>query len=125
MPATATNTKRVNLRLDSKLVDRIDNFAVQNSISRTKAFEELVQLGLDSELAGVESILSIQNKLTRDLQSIRGLVAAAIDASDTACALNLVLQIRSGELEPDQVSDLFQKARKIAKSKIKQMKKEA
>jgi len=125
MPSSDTNAKRVNLRLDQKLVARVDNFASQNSISRTKAIDELLNQGLDSELAGVESILSIQSKLTRDLQSMRGLIAASIDAADTSSALSLVLQIKSGELKPDQVSDIFQKARKIAKTKIKQLKKES
>jgi len=129
MPTSSTSsdtqTKRVNLRLDQKLVNRVDSFSSQNSISRTKAIDELIQLGLDSELAGIESSLAIQQKLSRDLQSLRGLVAAAIDAADTSSALSLVLQLQSGQLKPEQVSDIFSKARKIAKTKIKQLKKEA
>jgi len=125
MPSSDTSKKRVNLRLDHKLVNRVDNFAMQNSISRSKAIDELLSLGLDGEIAGVESILSIQSKLARDLQSMRGLIAASIDAADTSSALSLVLQIQSGNLNPDQVSDIFLKSRKIAKTKIKKMKKES
>jgi len=125
MPATATNTKRVNIRLPNNLVNRVDNFALQNSISRTKAIDEILNQGLDSELAGVESILSIQAKLSRDLQSIRGLIAASIDASDTNSALSLVHLIQSKCIAPDQLSDTFSKARNLAKTKIKQLKKDS
>jgi len=124
MPSSDTSKQRVNLRLDQKLVNRVDNFASQNSTSRSKAIDELLNLGLDGELAGVESILSIQSKLTRDLQSLRGLVAASIDASDTASALSLIHQIQAGVTTPDQLSAVFQKSRKLAKTKIKQLKKE-
>jgi len=125
MPSSATSNKRVNLRLDPKLVLRVDNFASQNSISRTKAIEEILRIGLDSDLAGVESILSIQSKLSRDLQSMRGLIAASIDASDTSSALSLIHQVGAQIATPDQLSSVFQKARKLAKTQIKQLKKES
>jgi|GEM_PF-7056535 len=125
MPTSDTNKKRVGLRLDLKLVARIENFRKRNSISFQKAAEELLDLGLDAEMSGVESVLNVQQKLSRDLHSIRGLIAAAIDAADTSSALSLIHQIQAGVTTPDQLSAVFKKSRKLAKTQIKQLKKDS
>ncbi|HKI62007.1 MAG TPA: hypothetical protein VKA31_06915 [Mariprofundaceae bacterium] len=114
---------RANLRLPSDVVRRVDEFASRSCISRTQAVTELLHLGLDGELAGLESCLQIQAQLHRELQSLRGLVVAVMDSSDTACALTLMQMVGSGVIPSAEAANRYRSARQQAMQQIRQLKK--
>lgn len=109
--ATKNNAVRMTLRLPSGVTKRLDEWAARNSVSRTQAVAELCQLGLDGELAGLESQLALQQQLKRELQGLRGLIVAAIDSADTACLIGLIGQVRAELLEQADVVSDFRKIR--------------
>jgi len=118
-----THKTRCNLNLCTKAVQQIDTLASAYSISRTAAFEQIIRLGLDADQAGIDSSLAMQNKIKNELNGLRGLMAAAIDAADTASSTSLLLAFQNGEIEADKIADLFSKARRYTRENIKQLKK--
>lgn len=106
-----SDEKRLTIRLSSSLVRRVDAFAASCSVSRTKAVEELLSLGLDADTAGVETALQVQSQVKRELNSLRGLVAAAVDAADTSCMLSLFQMIHDKDIKSDEALSTFAKAR--------------
>jgi len=118
-----SSTVRRNLYLSPEVVGRVEEFASRNSISTSRGAELLLQLGLDAELSGAESMIAISNKLSSELNSLRGLVVASIDAADTSCALQLSAMGKAGLIKQGDISHVFSTSRKHAKNQIKQMKK--
>lgn len=115
---------RFTARIPPDLVRRVESFASSTSISRNQALVELVRLGLDADTAGIETSLQIQAQIKRELQSLRGLVVAAIDSGDAATAAVLSHQVRAGLIEGDQISSNFISIRGIL-PKLKQLKKQS
>lgn len=118
-----THKTRCNLTLCTQTVQRIDTLASAYSMSRTAAFEQLIQLGLDSDAAGIDTSIAIQSKIKNELNGLRGLIAAAIDAADTAASTSLLLAFQTGQIEADQIANTYSKARRYTRENIKQLKK--
>ena len=107
-------TTRVTLRLPVELVKRVDEFASRAYCSRTAAVAELLGLGLDGSLAGLESAMAMQSKLKRELESLRVLVATVMRSADTSTGMQVLLSRRRQEIKGGgEASDLFRQARKI------------
>lgn len=119
----STRKTRCNLSLCTQTVQRIDALASTYSISRTAAFEQLIQLGLDADEAGIDTSIAIQSKIKNELNGLRGLIAAAIDAADTASSTALLLAFQTGQIEADAIANTYTKARRYTKENIKQLKK--
>jgi len=119
----ASDVQRLTIRLPADLVRRVDAFSASCSVSRTKAIEKLLALGLDADTAGVETALQIQAQLKRELNSLRGLVVAAVDGADTLAMLHLMQLIRDGDIEQGEALSTFFKARQQI-GKLKQVKKQ-
>lgn len=114
---------RFTARIPAEVVRRIEAFASTTGISRNTALVEVVRLGLDADTAGVETALQVQAQVKRQLQSLRGLVVACVDAADMAVAASLAHQVNAGVIKPDQIRGQYASIRK-ALPVFKQMKKQ-
>lgn len=118
------DAKRLTLRLPSGTVRRIEEFSARNGISNTRAVDMLVGLGLDAELAGVEGLMTLEQKIVSEMRSMRGLIVAGIDSADAATAAVLAHQVAAGLLESDGMSSQFVSIRR-AVPKLKALKRQA
>lgn len=115
---------RKTLRLPRSTAAALEEFARRNSLSTTAAADHLIRQGLDAELAGVENLVAVEQKLMASIGSLRGLVVAALDSADTACALQLQSMVKGGQASSGEVSGLYQSARTAA-GRLKALKKGA
>jgi len=127
MPTTATPTQknkpRINIRIDASLMKKLDRWASDAGISRSSAVSELLSIGMDSDTAGLESALSMQQQIRKEISSMRALIAESVTSSDTTAALHLSQMADSGAIAHDQIIAVFIKARQIARAKLKSAKK--
>jgi len=112
-----------NIRMTDGINKKINKFAKDNTISRSDAVEELIQLGLDADLCGVESSITQSKKIARSLDMISSLIRQSIQSTDTACALTFYAQIQRGLVTIDQFTTIFPLAQKLADEQIVKMKK--
>lgn len=123
MNSSGTKRKPHNIRMTDDLSKKIDKFAKDNSIKRSDAVEELVQLGLDADLCGVESSITQSKKIARSLDMISSLIRKSIQSADTASALTFYAQIERGLVSIDQFQKMYPKAQKLAEEEIQKLKK--
>jgi len=124
MNSSGTKRKPHNIRMTDDLSKKIDKFAKDNSIKRSDAVEELVQLGLDADLCGVESSVAQSKKISRSLDMISALIRESIRSTDTSCALTFYAQIERGLVSIDQFKKMYPKAQNLADGEIQKLKKE-
>jgi len=96
----------MTLRLSKSTAARINRHAAENGMSRTEAVDYLCQTGLDSEQAGVQGLLQIEQHLVAEMRSLRGFMAEAILAADTNSLL--ALRILVGErIEKNETTEAY------------------
>ena len=118
---SANETKRANMYLPVKLLARVDGWARDNGTSRTAAIETLLMLGLDSDSAGLETALAMHARTKKELQSLRGLIVASIDAADTGVAMQVLLAGQRDEIKHGEAKELYRQAREAGR-KLKRLK---
>ena len=123
MDSSDTKRNPHNIRMTDALHKKIKKFAKDNSTNISGAVDELIQLGLDANLCGVESSISQSKKISRSLDMISSLLRESIKSSDTACALTFYSQIQRGLVTVDQFSKIFPLAQKLADKEIAKLKK--
>lgn len=117
------DAKRLTLRLAPGTVRRIEEFAGRSGVSVSRCVDMLCNSGLDAEVAGIENLLSMEQKIVTEMRSLRGLVVAAIDSGDAAVAAVLAHQVAAELLEPDGISHQYITIRR-ALPKFKALKKQ-
>lgn len=118
-------TKRCNLNLQKKTIRGVDAFASTYSLSRTRAIEELLKLGMDAEISGIDSTLAMQSKIKHELDRLCGLVATTRLCADAAASISILIGFKNGDLKtPADAHELYIAARKFASNELQKMKKD-